>query len=166
LYVFNGFLDDHMDLIVSVGQSTLPSTCPVCEHNPVAGSDSKPNKSLRTTIKVFLRTEEKKREALRLKEEKNTPPDTPLIIEATPVAPAEPVAPSEETPIASNDAKDVADGKDDVSQVPVTEEGPDATSSVLHSDIQQTEQAQQDIPQPSIEVSSQKKSMRASLTSE
>lgn len=60
------------------GQSTLPSSCPVCEHTPVAAEDCKPHKSLRTTIKVFLRTEEKKREALRQKEEfDNSPSGTP-----------------------------------------------------------------------------------------
>ena len=62
------------------GQSTLPSSCPVCEHSPLSADDCKPHKALRTTIKVFLRTEEKKREA-------NRPKDT------TPVTPAEPNTP-------------------------------------------------------------------------
>ncbi|KAK4138267.1 hypothetical protein BT67DRAFT_370275 [Trichocladium antarcticum] len=57
--------------------STLPASCPVCEHSPLSGGDCKPHKALRTTIKVFLRTEEKKRES-------NRPKD------ATPVTPAEP----------------------------------------------------------------------------
>ncbi len=70
-------------MVILIGQSTLPSSCPVCGHSPVAAADCKPNKSLRTTIKVFLRTEEKKRETLRLKEEKNTPPDTPILAEPT-----------------------------------------------------------------------------------
>ncbi|KAH8805689.1 hypothetical protein F5884DRAFT_800247 [Xylogone sp. PMI_703] len=59
-------------------QSTLPASCPVCEHTPVAAEDCKPHKSLRTTIKVFLRTEEKKRESQRQKEDvKHNTPDTP-----------------------------------------------------------------------------------------
>src|ERR1700722_13160648 len=74
------------------GQSSLPSSCPVCEHTPVAAEDCKPNKSLRTTIKVFLRTEEKKREALRSKEVKNSPTPTLLDVVANPIeGPAQPV---------------------------------------------------------------------------
>ncbi|KAI9675441.1 MAG: hypothetical protein M1817_001345 [Caeruleum heppii] len=42
--------------------ASLPAACPVCEHTPLSAEDCKPNKALRTTTKVFLRTEEKKRE--------------------------------------------------------------------------------------------------------
>src|SRR5438045_7081648 len=77
-----------VDTSNGLGQSSLPSSCPVCEHTPVAAEDCKPNKSLRTTIKVFLRTEEKKREDRRLKDIKNSPVPTP----ATPVTPIEPAA--------------------------------------------------------------------------
>lgn len=45
-----------------IGQSSLPETCPVCAHTPVSPDLCKPNKALRTTLKAFLRTEEKKRE--------------------------------------------------------------------------------------------------------
>ncbi|KJZ77051.1 hypothetical protein HIM_03372 [Hirsutella minnesotensis 3608] len=68
-------------------QSSLPQSCPVCEHSPLAAEDCNPNKSLRTTIRVFLRTAEKKREASRSKESKDSTPATP--IEASkPSAPA------------------------------------------------------------------------------
>jgi hypothetical protein len=40
--------------------------------------DCSPNKSLRTTIRVFLRTEEKKREASKPKEPKDSTPVTPI----------------------------------------------------------------------------------------
>ncbi|PNY27058.1 Uncharacterized protein TCAP_03004 [Tolypocladium capitatum] len=60
------------------GQSSLPQSCPVCEHSPLAADDCNPNKSLRTTIRVFLRTAEKKREAGRPKESKDTTPATPV----------------------------------------------------------------------------------------
>jgi hypothetical protein len=59
-------------------QSNLPSSCPVCEHSPLSAEDCNPNKSLRTTIKVFLRTAEKKREAQRAKEAKDSAPPTPV----------------------------------------------------------------------------------------
>ncbi len=51
----------------------------MCEHAPLSAGDCKPHKALRTTIKVFLRTEEKKREASR-------PRDGPV----TPVTPVGP----------------------------------------------------------------------------
>ncbi|RDA85475.1 hypothetical protein CP532_0011 [Ophiocordyceps camponoti-leonardi (nom. inval.)] len=62
----------------SPGQSSLPLSCPVCEHSPLAAEDCKPNKSLRTTIRVFLRTAEKKREANRAKEAKDAMPAAPV----------------------------------------------------------------------------------------
>ncbi|KAL6235305.1 hypothetical protein BDW75DRAFT_143490 [Aspergillus navahoensis] len=43
-------------------QASLPDTCPVCAHTPISSELCKPNKALRTTLKAFLRTEEKKRE--------------------------------------------------------------------------------------------------------
>jgi len=71
-------------------QSTLPASCPVCEHSPLSAEDCKPHKSLRTTIKVFLRTEEKKRETNR---PKDTPPVTPVDFQPAPVVTAPPPAP-------------------------------------------------------------------------
>ncbi|OJJ47309.1 hypothetical protein ASPZODRAFT_159216 [Penicilliopsis zonata CBS 506.65] len=59
-------------------QTSLPETCPVCAHTPISPDLCKPNKALRTTLKAFLRTEEKKRE----KERASATPATPSI--ATP----------------------------------------------------------------------------------
>ncbi|KAI2618662.1 hypothetical protein GGS26DRAFT_574072 [Hypomontagnella submonticulosa] len=66
-------------------QSTLPSACPVCEHSPVSASDCNIYKSLRTTIRVFLKTEEKKREAAKPKTNGSTP-TTPAQDAPTPTA--------------------------------------------------------------------------------
>lgn len=64
--------------------------CPVCEHSPVSASDCTVYKSLRTTIRVFLKTEEKKREAARPKA--NGSPATPAQDTPTPApAQAQPV---------------------------------------------------------------------------
>lgn len=60
---------------VSPGQASLPDTCSVCAHTPVSPGLCKPNKALRTTLKAFLRTEEKKRE----KGRQSTAPVTPVI---------------------------------------------------------------------------------------
>ncbi|EEH11750.1 conserved hypothetical protein [Histoplasma capsulatum G186AR] len=43
-------------------QGSLPECCPVCAHTPLSSDLCKPNKALRTTLRAFLRTEEKKRE--------------------------------------------------------------------------------------------------------
>ncbi|KAJ5384101.1 hypothetical protein N7517_002012 [Penicillium concentricum] len=57
-------------------QASLSDTCPVCTHTPVSPDLCKPNKALRTTLKAFLRTEEKKRE----KDRQSAAPPTPSII--------------------------------------------------------------------------------------
>ncbi|RMJ25306.1 hypothetical protein PHISP_03838 [Aspergillus sp. HF37] len=57
-------------------QTSLPDTCPVCAHTPISADLCKPNKALRTTLKAFLRTEEKKREKERQQATPSTPVDT------------------------------------------------------------------------------------------
>ena len=54
-----------MKLTLLLGQTTLPDTCPVCMHSPLSADDCKPNKSLRLTVKAFLKNEEKKRDKIR-----------------------------------------------------------------------------------------------------
>lgn len=77
-----------------IGHSKLPSSCPICEHSPLSAEDCTPHKSLRTTVRVFLRTEEKKREASR---PKDVTPATP--VEATPT----PQLPTPEVPTPAAD---------------------------------------------------------------
>jgi len=125
--------------MLAKGQSTLPSSCPVCDHNPVSAEDCKPNKSLRTTIKVFLRTEEKKREAIRLKELKNSPPATPVDNVPTPV----------EAPTTTEAAPAAAQTEEPLSVVDQAVETP-----AQPENTEQFLETQQDIPQPSIEVRS------------
>lgn len=60
------------------GHSTLPTTCPVCEHTPLSAADCNPNKAMRSTVRVFLKTELKKRETSRAKEAKESAPPTPV----------------------------------------------------------------------------------------
>ncbi|KAL4749205.1 hypothetical protein BDW72DRAFT_178831 [Aspergillus terricola var. indicus] len=54
-------------------QASLPDTCPVCAHTPISSDLCKPNKALRTTLKAFLRTEEKKREKERQERQEAQP---------------------------------------------------------------------------------------------
>ncbi len=103
---------------------------------------------MRTTIKVFLRTEEKKREALRLKEEKNSPP---VIEPPTPVETPASVSVSVEEPAApaSNDSEATEEFK---AEVPPVAQLDDATQKPDAADLEQPAEDQQDVPQPSIEV--------------
>ncbi|KAF3770214.1 hypothetical protein M406DRAFT_354327, partial [Cryphonectria parasitica EP155] len=57
---------------------TLPSTCPVCEHNPVSADDCKPNNKLRMTTRAFLKTAEKKRDSSQAKDVTPITPITPI----------------------------------------------------------------------------------------
>ncbi|KAJ5988130.1 hypothetical protein N7481_003340 [Penicillium waksmanii] len=85
-------------------QTSLSDTCPVCAHDPVSPDLCKPNKALRTTLKVFLRTEEKKRE-----KERQSAAATPTPAVETP-APSE--QPPIEVPVENNGTADI------VAQVP------------------------------------------------
>lgn len=100
------------------GHATLPSSCPVCEHSPLSADDCKPHKSLRTTIKVFLRTEEKKRESSRPKESKDSVPPTPV----EPVAAAKPTA--LQSPVVET-SKDNPPAGAGAPEAPFTVEGPE-----------------------------------------
>ncbi|KAJ6090325.1 hypothetical protein N7486_009140 [Penicillium sp. IBT 16267x] len=71
-------------------QSSLVHTCPVCAHSPVSPDLCKPNKALRTTLKAYLRTEEKKRE----KDRQAAAASTPTI-----PTPVESENPSMDTPV-------------------------------------------------------------------
>ncbi|KAL1301553.1 hypothetical protein AAFC00_005791 [Neodothiora populina] len=79
-------------------QASLPESCPVCSHSPLEADMCKPHKALRMTIKVHLKTEEKKRAAA----EAATPPvprptDTPAPPAAAPSEHVEPVPERAET---------------------------------------------------------------------
>ncbi|KAG5978029.1 hypothetical protein E4U56_005507 [Claviceps arundinis] len=79
------------------GQSDLPPSCPVCEHSPLSAEDCNPNKSLRTTIRVFLRTAEKKREASRPKQ-----PAPPTPVAETPTTAESQPASGNDAPVTTN----------------------------------------------------------------
>ncbi|KAJ0309249.1 hypothetical protein COL516b_003147 [Colletotrichum fioriniae] len=72
-------------------------------HSPVSADDCTPLKSLRTTIKVFIRTQEKKRDEARSKSAKDSAPPTP--IDAKPNAQ---ITGSDETPAADTPSQSAA----------------------------------------------------------
>lgn len=110
------------------GKTTLPSTCPVCEHTPVSVDDCKPNNKLRMTTRAFLKTAEKKRDSSQAKEATPATPITPLDAKpsATPaLPPAEEVAIEPAAAAVEGDGQDAeAPGAADQETVPdATEEG-------------------------------------------
>lgn len=111
-------------------QSTLPASCPVCEHSPLSADDCKAHKALRTTIKVFLRTEEKKRESNRPKE---ATPITP--VDPSPVSATAPVPPE----LNEQSAESVAPAGDNQEQS--SSEAPAAAASVETSHGQENGEA-------------------------
>ncbi|KAF7927013.1 uncharacterized protein EAE98_006397 [Botrytis deweyae] len=128
--------------------STLPSSCPVCEHTPVASEDCKPHKSLRTTIKVFLRTEEKKRVDAAAKQSKETPPATPADALPTPTESNSLAGPVDSTPNVQDDTASSNEVQTD------TESAKPAESIIASAEAGASEEAQSeahDVPQPSIE---------------
>ncbi|KAI0383017.1 hypothetical protein F5Y04DRAFT_251657 [Hypomontagnella monticulosa] len=116
-------------------QSSLSSACPVCEHSPVSASDCSIYKSLRTTIRVFLKTEEKKREAAKPKTNGSTP-TTPAQDAPTPT-PAQTRTPVEQTPGDTAPAKQNAAEPQgaDSAQPPTVTESEDPTTTEPKSDV-------------------------------
>ena len=139
-------------LMETPGQASLPVACPVCLHEPMVPDDCRPNKALRTTIKVFLKKKVMERETARKKEAAEkafTAPATPAtpLPEQTPAPQLSepPVPPSAPTAI---DISNPKQGSRDASQPPQAQ---DDAGSKTEESIMPTE-AQKDIPQESIEV--------------
>lgn len=56
-------------VLINLGQSSIQSQCPVCDHSPLTPDLCKPSKAVRTTAKAYLKTAEKKLADERLKAE-------------------------------------------------------------------------------------------------
>lgn len=80
----------------------MPESCPVCAHTPISPDLCKPNKALRTTLKAFLRTEEKKRE----KERSSATPATPAADLPVDTTPSQAEAQTAPPPVDQADAAD------------------------------------------------------------
>jgi len=148
------------------GQASLPEACPVCLHEPVKADDCRPNKALRTTIKVFLKkkvierdTAEKKKKAaekaaaIPLPDEapapkpSQTPASVAFVAENSARQPSQPPATiPPDTDI--SDSRDAKPASRDASQAPQT---PNGLTKAAELGI--PTEAQKDVPQMSIEVS-------------
>ena len=139
-------------LMSSQGEANLDNECPVCLHSTVDKTLIKPNKTLRTTIKAFLKKKVMEKETQRKKDEtlKLAP-----VIAAAPLMSAIP-----ETPITDSGKFHDLPAKDGVNGNALTNGTTNAhetSPTVLSADRESvkepnTAEAQMDIPRPSIEV--------------
>lgn len=136
-------------LISTQGQAGLAEACPICLHEPVNAEDCRPNKAMRTTIKVFLKKKVMERETARKKEALSnmaaTPatPATPLPDETSAPQPSQtPVLPASDISSEGGDAKQGF--RDSIHTTQAKEEKADEQAVPT--------EAQKDIPQMSIEV--------------
>ncbi|KAF2763331.1 hypothetical protein EJ05DRAFT_34291 [Pseudovirgaria hyperparasitica] len=95
-------------------QTSLPESCPVCDHSPLSAEDCKPNKSLRLTVKAFLKAEEKKRDKDRgTPQAKHTDTSVPNTADATSTHPSQHnPAPGEDVPGKSIEEEALTNGED------------------------------------------------------
>ncbi|EAS34473.3 uncharacterized protein CIMG_05497 [Coccidioides immitis RS] len=123
-------------------QGSLPENCPVCAHTPLDADLCKPNKALRTTLKAFLRTEEKKRERERPVTKPAAEPAAPTTETGTPAeTPAPAVEPLEPNGVGDEGAPDQSANPlpaDTISQNEKPEPAP-ATSPTINATIADNE---------------------------
>ncbi|KAL8709344.1 MAG: hypothetical protein Q9220_005937 [cf. Caloplaca sp. 1 TL-2023] len=119
-------------------QSSLPQACPICLHEPVKAEDCRPNKTLRMTIKAFLRKLATEQEKARKKQS----------VETAAVTPDTTSAPATGEHAVSRDSGSTS------AQVAPTDDNVDSTKTGTSSSENQSvpTEAQKDVPQPSIEV--------------
>jgi len=138
-------------LIHLPGQESLPEACPVCLHEPIKKEDCRPNKALRTTVRIFLKKKVVDRENAR--KQKELLEKAAAVTTATPSLDETPALQPSDTQarIASEVAPDCVAAKQsscEQSQIPqaLKEDEAKAANAVMPTE------AQKDIPQMSIEV--------------
>ena len=131
------------------GQQNLGQACPICLHEPVNAEDCKPNKALRTTVKVWLKKRSTERDAAIKREMASRAPPTPI----TPTTPALNDAQNQQN---TNTLVALSDG---VTENGISKPLYSREASVAHSPnaasakLEEQHEANKDIPEPSIEVS-------------
>ncbi|KAL6716904.1 hypothetical protein ACLMJK_004816 [Lecanora helva] len=124
-------------------QATLPEACPICYHEPVKPDDCRPNKALRTTVKVFLRKKVVERETA---EKKRLAAEKVAAPAATPPVEETPARQPSETPGTAGPEASTELGSRGNSQAPQSQAEP---MKITESNV--PTEAQKDVPQKSIE---------------
>ncbi|KAL9592909.1 MAG: hypothetical protein Q9179_006257 [Wetmoreana sp. 5 TL-2023] len=130
-------------------QSTLPQACPICLHEPVKAEDCRPNKTLRMTIKAFLRkimTERDKTQKKQTVDKASAVPPTGQVSE-TGGRPSSTV-PDATSATQPSHVSNVTASPSEVSSIPHSADHP----KPLEEGKSLPTEAQKDVPQPSIEA--------------
>ncbi|KAL8752047.1 MAG: hypothetical protein Q9199_006013 [Rusavskia elegans] len=126
-------------------QSSLPQACPICLHEPVKADDCRPNKTLRMTIKAFLKKIATEREKAQKKQSS----------EKVAANPASTTADSSERPPSTGpnttSAAQPIHERDAAQASQEAPKSPDHSKPSINGETVPTE-AQMDVPQPSIEA--------------
>ncbi|KAL8826551.1 MAG: hypothetical protein Q9170_007356 [Blastenia crenularia] len=130
-------------------QSSLPQACPICLHEPVKAEDCRPNKTLRMTIKAFLKKLMTEREKIQKKQAAEKAAATQAALQ-----------PSEHSERPPSTAHDTAATTQPTRDADVVQPAQKASSIPPIADSAKPSQgtntmpteAQKDVPQPSIEV--------------
>lgn len=131
----------------------MTDACPICLHVPVTAEDCKINKTLRTTIKAFLRKKGIERDQALKKELASRAPSTPAAPDNTTITNGMSSDAVQSSTALADDSKEqdteIPKGSREASEVRKSVGGiepkPDETIS--------SAEAQMDIPRPSVEVS-------------
>lgn len=129
-------------------QSSLPQACPICLHEPVKGEDCRPNRTLRMTIKAFLKKLMTEREKAQKKQAVEHASITPAAVQSAPGEQPSSAAPGITTAAQSNFQNGAPQGSQEVGSKQLST---DPTKPSTASETLPTE-AQKDVPQPSIET--------------
>lgn len=133
-------------------------SCPVCLHEPVSLEDCRPNKALRTTVKVFVRNKNHEKQVIAKKDLSNKVPSVTASITAS--GPKDGPTEQESKPSMEGIAGSAIDAS--VEPTPRPRENANDLSQALEgrngSEREVNEafaplEEQKDIPRPSIEVS-------------
>ncbi|MCJ1283633.1 hypothetical protein MMC26_002964 [Xylographa opegraphella] len=133
-------------------EANLDNECPVCLHSTVDKTLIKPNKTLRTTIKAFLKKKVMEKETQRKKDEAVKLATVTAATTTTSAVPEMPVADSTKLHDLPSE-----DGVDAIALTDSTTNAPETSTTVLSADQEglkepNTTEAQMDVPRPSIET--------------
>ncbi|MCJ1379447.1 hypothetical protein MMC17_002548 [Xylographa soralifera] len=148
----------------AVREANLDNECPVCLHSTVDKTLIKPNKTLRTTIKAFLKKKVMEKETQRKKDEATKLATMTVAAPTTSAITEPPVIDSAKLP--SLQAEDSVNGSAFTNG---TTNAPETSPAVLGADQEaltasNTAEAQMDIPRPSIETTNDNTGTSTQLT--
>ncbi|KAL8999924.1 MAG: hypothetical protein Q9169_001330 [Polycauliona sp. 2 TL-2023] len=112
-------------------QSSLPQACPICLHEPVKAEDCRPNKTLRTTIRAFLKKIATEREKAQKKQESDKAAANPVPAAAESTERTPSIAPTTTSAARPDHEHDTAQASQEASNNP---DDPDDTKQSMNGE--------------------------------